>query len=870
MILYLGLSLMANVYSQYLTISPELAAQLDGKRKFVEIMATIDSFYVSRDYQNNPALFSQYKKWNRWAWFAVRHQDDRGEIDYKTSQYFDEAKKMESSRSNSESRTNSGAWQFVGPYEVNWTNPIGTKGIGRVDRLAFHATNANIIFAATPAGGLWKTIDGGENWFSISSNIPNCGISGIVISSEDPSGNKIFILTGDADSGPGGLVSSYGFLRSSIGVLVTTDGGNSWATAGNSNTIFSGRRCYKLLQVRNTPNRLLAGTDNGTYISNDAGVTWAYSQFTGFTVFDLEQHPTNDAIVYAAFQSAVRKSTNNGLSFDITPTFSPGLNGATRATLAVVPANPDEVYYLQCGATNNSIYKSIDIGDTFNLINNTDLISGQYSYNCSFAINPTNNNLMAVGGINVTSSSNNGTTFGNITIGILNNVPIPPNYLHSDIHDLAYNPISNVLFAGTDGGVFTSSDNGVNWANKSNGLCVTQYYHMDGFEGVHNLIIGGAQDNGTAYTTNGVTMNYCGTGDGFSVDFVCEDNNIFYMVENTRVFRFTRSTSNRFNISPDIPANQTFFPNIIAHPTDTSILYVGYANSIWRSNNQGELFSWTQVSNTGTSNGATGHTGGFAVSAHMPDRLYAANATTIMRSDDQGSNWTTISGNPGWPATFGVITDLASRSNNGDEIWMSTTGSGGGNKVFYSGDAGANWVNFTGTLPNLPVYSIVCTTEGDIYIGTELGVYFMDIAMNDWVPFYNGLPLVPVTDLFVNEAVGVILASTFGRGIWQGDLYSDCGPYLFLTGNTEGQHFYQSNGFIETTQVLTGSIGNVLRLRSPQKIVFKNGFRSYNNARVHAIIGNCGQGIFDFTGSTERGVSKSEYLHTALLKVTDD
>ncbi len=868
-VLWFAWSITSNVHAQYLTVSPELATQLEGKRKFSEIMNTIEQYYVSRDYRNNPALFSQYKKWSRWAWYAVRHLDDQGEVDYKIDEYFEQAKEMAPYRSAVDSRTNSGAWQFVGPYNLNWANNVGSKGIGRVDRIAFHPSNANIIFAATPAGGLWKTTDGGVNWFSISSNIPNCGISGIVISADDPAGNKIYILTGDGDSGPNSFVGSYGYLRPSIGVLVTYDGGYTWATAGNSKTVMDGRRCYKLIQIRNTPARLLAATDNGIYISNDSGTTWTQSEFAGNTVFDFEQHPTDDAIVYAAFSSVVRKSTNNGLTFDITSTFTPSLSGATRATLAVLSSSSNEVYYLQCGGS-NTLYKSTDSGNTFNRINTSDLIGGQYSYNCAFAINPNNNNLMVVGGVNTVSSSNNGSFFGNSTVGVVQNIPIPSNYLHSDVHDLAYNPVSNVLFAGCDGGVFISTDNGVNWTDRSNGLCATQYYHMDGFEGTYNLIIGGAQDNGTAFTTNGVTMNYCGTGDGFAVDFVSGDNNIFYQVENTNVMRFTRSTSNRTNVSPGTTAQQTFYPNIITHPTNNSIVYVGYANSIWRSNNQGNAGSWTQISSTGTSNGGSGHTGGFAVSANVPNRIYAANATTIRRSDDQGNNWTTISGNTGWPAAFGVITDITSRSNNADELWIATTGSGGGNKIFYTNNAGANWYNFTGTLPNMPVYSITYTSEGDAYIGTELGVYFMDYSMNDWVPFYNGMPLVPVTDLFVNEAFGIILASTFGRGIWQGDLYNDCGPFLFLSGTTQGQQFYQSNGFIETSQVVPGSVGNVLRLRSPQKIIFKNGFRSYNNSQVHAIIGNCGQGVFNFTDPTDRAVSKTEYIKASATKMTID
>ncbi len=847
--------------AQHLQVSAELAARLDQERDFSKIMETVDAYYREQNYQSNPKLFSEYKKWNRWAWFAVRHLDESGEVDYKSATYFEEAKRMQQSMRVEGSRSNSGVWNFVGPTTTSWANNVGSKGIGRVDRLAFHPANGNIVIAATPAGGLWRSNDGGLNWYSISSHIPNCGISGIVVSSDDPSGNKIFILTGDADSGIGSYVDNYGYKRTSIGVLVTYDGGVTWNKAGNSGTVLTGLFGYKILQVRGTPSRLIVASNNGIYRSNDFGITWALIEFAGIPIFDLEQHPTNNAILYAALSNTVRKSSDSGLFFNTIPIFSPLPSSCTRSAIAVTADEPNEIYYLQCGqnSTNNRLYKSTDSGENYTSLNNTDLITGQYFYNCAFAINPIDNNFMVAGGINVTSSTNNGNNFGNITVGIVQNVIPPPNYIHSDVHDLAYSPNNNLLYAATDGGVFMSTDDGINWEDRSTGLSCTQYYHMDGFDGTNSLFIGGAQDNGTAFTTNGSHMNYCGTGDGFSVDFVSGNSDIFFMVENTSVNRFTRSTSSRVNVSPGDSTNQTFFPNIITHPTNNNIVYVGYQNSIWRSSDQGG--TWTNVPGTGTSNAGSGHTGGFAVTAAFPDRLYAANATTIRRSDNQGNNWTTISGNTGWPATFGVITDMACRNTDPDELWVTMSGNNGQNRVFYSPNAGASWTNFTGTLPNIPVYSITYTDDGDAYIGTELGVFFMDFTMFDWVPFYNGMPMVPVTDVFVNETFGLIQASTFGRGIWESDLYSNCGPALFLSGLTQGSHFYQSNGFIETSQDIPPSFGNIVRLRSPQKIIFKPGCRIGNNAYAHAVIGNCGQGIFNMTGSPDAiSPTKSDVL----------
>ena len=47
----------------------------------------------------------------------------------------------------------------------------GYAGIGRINRIAFHPTNSNTIFACTAGGGLWKTTDGGTSWNPLTDNL---------------------------------------------------------------------------------------------------------------------------------------------------------------------------------------------------------------------------------------------------------------------------------------------------------------------------------------------------------------------------------------------------------------------------------------------------------------------------------------------------------------------------------------------------------------------------------------------------------------------------------------------------------------------------------------------------------------------------
>jgi PKD repeat protein len=58
-----------------------------------------------------------------------------------------------------------------------------------------------------------------------------------------------------------------------------------------------------------------------------------------------------------------------------------------------------------------------------------------------------------------------------------------------------------------------------------------------------------------------------------------------------------------------------------------------------------------------------------------------------------------------------------------------------------------------------------------VYIGTDIGAFFKDASLNVWQPFSNGLPNVIVTQLHIHYATSKIRASTYGRGMWESDLY---------------------------------------------------------------------------------------------------
>lgn len=65
--------------------------------------------------------------------------------------------------------------------------------------MGFHPTNSNTFWVGTPAGGLWKTTNGGNTWTTNTDNLPVLGVSDIAINPDNPS--IMYIATGDGDLG---------------------------------------------------------------------------------------------------------------------------------------------------------------------------------------------------------------------------------------------------------------------------------------------------------------------------------------------------------------------------------------------------------------------------------------------------------------------------------------------------------------------------------------------------------------------------------------------------------------------------------------------------------------------------------------------
>jgi photosystem II stability/assembly factor-like uncharacterized protein len=814
-------------------LNPVLFNKINTERKLVEIVKLATNYFevetVQQRTENNPQLLLKFEKekkhWYRWLWWAMHHTDSAGNIltdNTTVTSKLENISDFQNQRSIEAYASNSGNWSCIGPDGVE-------KGLARVDRIAFHPTDPLQLYCGTPAGGLWKSNNGGDNWYELNGFQPQFGVSGVVVDQWNP--NTIYALTGE--------FINVLYHRKCYGVLKSTDGGATWNL---KNTIVTGATIeadlgYRLIQISSS--KLLASTSSGYFITNNGGETWVLNSVLRYE--EMVKKPGSSNIVYAANNHTIFKSTNGGDSYvqipltNLNSDFVNYISGNIK--LAVTPANPSHLTVQISGSLRNQnqstteinrIYTSYNEGASWVLKTNSSpgVLKEFYA---AMGISSTNENYLFSGNVSLVQSSDGGSTYG-------------PLYdsdqgIHSDHHEILPNPIDHKMYFCTDGGVYKASDQSTTFSFKSTGVLATQVYRIAGTNLDDNVFVCGTQDNGVILKKSNGTSALVRGGDGFHLKFLNNSANEFIFNTNESVFKYTISTQQLLHLFT-VQGFNGYNPALEIHPTNNNIIYLGYTNGLYRSDNGGLTFN--QINNYTISPGFNIPSGGLAVSAHMPDRIYISNYGIVYRSDNRGATSVVISQNSGWPAAPGNISDICTRPNNADEIWVTFTS---GN-VIYSSNAGLTWTDLTGSLPALPIYCIQYTSSGDAYIGTEAGVYYMGLTMNDWAPFYNGLPQLPVTDLFINENAATIKAATFGRGVWKSDLYASCAPFLNLAGVTNGVNFYQADGIINSTQVIEGSYGNDIKYRSPSQIVFLPGFNAKAGSSLQTVIGSCGQGVF--------------------------
>jgi hypothetical protein len=216
----------------------------------------------------------------------------------------------------------------------------------------------------------------------------------------------------------------------------------------------------------------------------------------------------------------------------------------------------------------------------------------------------------------------------------------------------------------------------------------------------------------------------------------------------------------------------------IIDPVNPMILYAGYAD-VWKTTDRG--VSWTKISTMNTSNKIRS----MAIAPSNTQVLYVADPTNIWKTTNGGTNWSIITGT--LPATAGNLTYICVKNDDPNTLWV-TLGGYNANTVFQSVDGGSSWTNISAGLPQIPAYSIVqnkqSATQLQLYVGTELGIYFKK-GTDNWVAFNTGLPNVQIgeIEIYYNTTPqnSKIRAATYGRGLWESPVYYSSVPMTYVS-----------------------------------------------------------------------------------------
>lgn len=730
---------------QFLSAQHWATVKAAPEANFFEKQTAFQDYWEGKEYEKGKG----YKQFKRWEWFWEQRVGDSGEFPSPTH-IWDEYERYTSERKSqglSGMKTNAN-WEPIGPVSF----PTGPD-LGRVSCLAEDPSNSNILYAGTPGGGLWKSLDAGSSWTPMTDHLPTLGVSGVVVDPVDT--DIVYIATGDGDSD-----DTY-----SVGVLKSYDGGFSWEATGLSWQIDDLRACHRLIMSPEDNQTLFVATTAGLWRTTTAGAEW--EPVLSGEIEDVEFHPTNAQTVYAC-GTIVFRSTDGGDDFSSIQSDLPASSSIERMSIAVSQDEPDWLYVLAGRSDNygyHGLYRSTDSGDSFSTRSTSPNImgwsqdgsdtGGQAWYDIALGVDPNNASRVFVGGVNLWRSTNGGSSWSLNAHWIQG---VTSNYVHADLHELQYN--GNRLYSMSDGGLARSTNNGVTFNNISNGISNTQYYKIGLSQSNENMLLAGAQDNGTHRMLNG-NWNKAFGGDGMECVVHPTNSNTYYVSTQYGNIRRTVNGGNSYDFwSGDIPETGGWVTPYMLDPNDPNTLFVGY-QSLWKRTGFGP---WEQLAYFPS------NIDDFSIAPSNSDVMYISRGSFITRSVDAGENWETMD--------IGVTsldrTDIAFNPDNEDEVFVTLSGFTTGKKVVRTLDGGETWENITLNLPNFPANAIVYEpgSNGGIYVGMDVGIYYTNDDLASWIPYDAGLPRVPISELEFQIESGKLRAATYGRGVWQSDLFT--------------------------------------------------------------------------------------------------
>lgn len=698
------------------------------------------------------------------------------------------------------SRNAAGNWSLIGPIQS--LTEAGDPGADQacVYSIDQSLSNPSILFCGTEPGEIYKSTDGGENWVNMSLGLTlpfeGSGIRSVAI---DPTNSN----------------TVYFGMRNEI--FKSTDGGVNWNSIHNipPSTDEVGM-IEKIFIHPNQNNIIMVASMAGLVRSTDGGATWT-TLFDDRT-YDIEMNTADDNTIYALRRNANTEIPEFLMSDDYGATFSIQSNGWYNSTnpnresdggrIAVTEADANRVYAYLIGQSKPGdygyigVYRSDDGGTTWTLpsgqvgspydenhfnINsadgegeNSDNIFADISF-CALTASHNDPDKILLGGLNLWKSDDGGVTFQPLGgyIDAPFNDAIHDGSFHVDMQE--FKTIGNTTWITTDGGIYKSNNffSDISFEKKNKGVHSTDFW---GFGSGWNkdVLVGGVYHNGVlAYNENFGDGEYMVLGGGEpSSGYVNPgENNLIYSTDVAGVI-LPDVIGPVEEFAYDFIPNESFDPlqegysDLVFHPECYSVAFTGKLNELWRTIDKG--LSFQKIRTFG--NVEENFVSYIHISRINPDIMYlcqreeAVNKAKLWFSSDAGETWNEVS----IPSDLSKFMILQVHPYDPSRIYLASSDFNDPVVIYQSNDAGESWSNIaTPTLGNeyMKTLDFIPGTNGGLYLGTNLGMYYKNDNMTDWMDFSDGLPAVSTAQKSKPFYRDNKLRISSTKGMWESVLF---------------------------------------------------------------------------------------------------
>jgi photosystem II stability/assembly factor-like uncharacterized protein len=567
---------------------------------------------------------------------------------------------------------------------AGWIGPYG----GTIVATAIDPFNPLVAYAGSFGSGIFKTIDGGNNWFSVNRGLANLEIYSLAVDPLHPS--NLYA----------------GTYRSQV--FRSIDGGNTWTWSGNG--MQDQAIVYSITVDPVVPSTIYAstrGTSNNNnppwngvlYKSADSGQTWNISRANvgGEALEDwaysLIVNPNDHRQVFAAYhESGPARSDDSGITWNPILT---GINDLSGRSIIISP-QPESSSNLYYGVWHfDSLYKTLNSGDLWSRAKNLSPYVKVYS----MAIDPFTSDVVYV---------------ASFSDGILKTVDGGDNWqasgLDTDkIYTVTLNPgRTSSLFAGTSGdGLYRSLDYANTWQHTNSGINNADVSAVVNSPADPSLIFSSVYGAGVYQTTNkGQSWQEINSGldDKFVHDLALDPAHpslLYALTDTGGMYQYDLNTADGWiKVGSGLPLTMASVPT---YPSDHPLATLDMMESF--------AYPATQEDSASVTNSPLLN---MVYSPADPQIAYLGTSVQgAYRSNDGGLTWLSIG--LGGQTIYGMAADLAD-----PDLVYAVTSATGSLKV--SKNAGSSWLQYYLPTQFLSVAASP-TVPGIAYVGTKTGIY---------------------------------------------------------------------------------------------------------------------------------------------------